>query len=90
MTNEKPVRLGFIGAGFVGQSAHLDNYWKLPGVELAALAEGRSRTAQLVARRYGIGSVYPHHRDMLDDTELDAVVAIVPYSSGTRSSSRTC
>ncbi len=75
----KPVRLGFVGAGYMGQLAHIENYWKLPGVELVALAEGRPKTAALVARTYGIGEVYGHHSEMLAKAKLDAVVAITPF-----------
>ena len=74
------VRLGFVGAGYMGQLAHIEHYWKLPGVELAALAEGRSATGELVARTYGIGQVYGDHRQLLADADVDAVVAILPFA----------
>ena len=74
------VRLGFVGAGFMGQLAHLEHYWKQPEVALAALAEGRSATAKLVARTYGIEHVYRDHRQLLAEAEVDAVVAILPFA----------
>src|SRR5262249_20674643 len=74
------VRIGFIGAGYIGQLAHIQNYWKLPGVELAGLSEGRAKTAALVARTYGIGEVYAHHSEMLRKSNIDAVVAITPFN----------
>lgn len=76
----KPVRIGFVGGGYMGQLAHIENYWKLPGVELVALAEGRPKTAELVAKTYGIGAVYGHHSEMLKKANVDAVVAILPFS----------
>jgi len=76
----KTVRLGFVGAGYMGQLAHIENYWKLPGVELVALAEGRPKTAALVAKTYGIAETYGHHSEMLAKSKLDAVVAITPFS----------
>lgn len=75
----KRLRVGFVGAGFMGQLAHIANYASLPEVEMVALAEGRTKTAEAVARRYGIAHVYPDHRAMLDGTELDAVVAIMGF-----------
>jgi len=75
----KKVRMGFVGAGLMGQLAHLANYAVLPDVELVALAEGRRKTAELVAARYGIDRTYPNHREMLADARLDAVVAVLPY-----------
>jgi len=73
------LRFGFVGAGFMGQLAHIANYSILLDVEMVALAEGRTKTAEAVARRYGIAQVYPDHRAMLDDAELDAVVAIMGF-----------
>jgi predicted dehydrogenase len=73
------IRLGFVGAGFMGQKAHLDSFVTIPDCEIVALAEGRSQTAQLVASRYGIPRVYPNHRAMLEAETLDAVIAILPY-----------
>jgi len=74
------VKIGFIGAGYMGQIAHIANYATLPDVELVALAEGREKTAKAVARRYGIREVYPNHKEMLEKAELDAVVAIMHFN----------
>jgi predicted dehydrogenase len=63
----------------MGQLAHIANYSILPYVEMVALAEGRAKTAEAVAQRYGIAHVYPDHRAMLDDAQLDAVVAIMGF-----------
>ncbi|MDK1031872.1 MAG: Gfo/Idh/MocA family oxidoreductase, partial [Planctomycetia bacterium] len=68
----KKVRLGFVGAGRMGQLAHIACYDQIEDCELVALAEGRTKTAELVARRYGIGEVYPDHRRMLAEADLDA------------------
>jgi len=76
----KKLRLGFVGAGYMGQLAHIENYYKMPNVEMAALAEGRARLAENVARRYGIAKVYPTHREICADKDIDAVVSIMYYS----------
>ena len=34
-----PIRLGYVGCGFMAQNAHLPNFSSLPGCQLAALAE---------------------------------------------------
>ena len=42
MKNEQgKIRLGFVGAGFMGQAAHLANYQDLEGCAIVALAELR-------------------------------------------------
>jgi predicted dehydrogenase len=70
------VRIGFVGAGFMGQLAHIRSYALLRDeCELVALAEPRQQTAQLVAARYGIGSLYRDHRELLESEKLDGIVA---------------
>ena len=73
------LRIGFVGCGYMGQLAHLENYMHLDNVELVALAEGRPKLAQLVAQRAGIPKVYAHHRELCDDPDVDAVVAIMGF-----------
>src|SRR5919201_2844124 len=75
------VRIGFVGAGFMGQLAHTRSYALLhEECELVALAEPRRRTAERVAARYGIGRVYCDHRELLESEELDAIVAAQRYT----------
>src|SRR4051812_11961460 len=75
MQQPKKVRLGFVGAGMMGQCAHLRNYAVLPDCEVVALAEIRPELARRVAARYGIPRVYPSHEAMLEAEELDGIVA---------------
>lgn len=77
---EKPVRIGFVGVGSMGQCAHLRNYVTVPGCEVAAIAELREKTARRVAARYGIPKVYHTHEEMLDREQLDGVVASQPFT----------
>src|SRR6266511_5825869 len=75
------LRIGFVGAGFMGQLAHIRSYALLrEECELVALAEPRQRTAELVAARYGIGRVYRDHRELLDSEQLDGIVATQKYA----------
>lgn len=75
----KTVKLGFVGAGYMGQLAHLATFSQVPGVELVALAEGRPQLAHKVADRYGIAEVYPDHRALLEKADVDAVIAIMSF-----------
>lgn len=74
------VRLGFVGSGRMGQLAHIANYAIIPDCELVALAEGRMKTAEAVAQRYGIQQIYRTHKEMLEKADLDGVVAIMKYN----------
>ncbi len=73
------VRIGFVGVGGMGQMAHLRNYVTQEECEVVAIAEIRPKTAQAVACRYGIAKVYPDHRAMLENEQLDGVVASQPF-----------
>lgn len=44
------IRVGFVGAGYMGQRAHIASYATLPDVELTAFAEARGETAKAVAQ----------------------------------------
>ena len=76
----KKTKLGFIGCGFMGQMAHLANYATLPDVELAAIADLRTKTAAEVARRYGIHQVCADHTELLSDGDVDAVIAVTSFN----------
>ena len=73
----RKLKLGWVGSGFIGQVAHLANYVELPDVEIVALAELRPKLGALACRKYGIQRYYPDHRDLLEDRDIEAVVASV-------------
>lgn len=74
------VRIGFVGAGAMGQCAHLKNYATLPDCEVVAIAELRPELARKVAAKYGVPRVYPDHRAMLAVERLDGIVASQPFT----------
>lgn len=76
----RTVRLAFIGAGNMGQCAHLRNYVGLPDVQLTALAELRPTLAREVAARYGIARVYADHRALLAAEKIDGIVSIQDFN----------
>jgi predicted dehydrogenase len=74
-------RLGFIGAGTMGQVAHLRNYATFKECELVALAEIRPGLAAKVAARYGIPEVYANHEELLAKAKVDALVVIQQFTT---------
>ncbi|MFO7945998.1 MAG: Gfo/Idh/MocA family oxidoreductase [Armatimonadota bacterium] len=74
------IRIGFVGAGQMGQCAHLRSYVAVPGCTVVALAEVRPRLREKVAASYGINNTYPDHRAMLEAEDLDAIVAPQPFT----------
>jgi predicted dehydrogenase len=59
--------------------AHLENYARLPNVALVGLAEGRTELARRVSERFGIARVYPDHRALAADPDVDAVVSVMGF-----------
>jgi len=73
------VKIGFIGAGFMGQLAHLQNYVQIPDCEVVAIADHKIEQAKKVAAAYGVGTVYQNYGDLLADKTIAGVVASQPY-----------
>jgi predicted dehydrogenase len=74
----RTLNIGMIGAGFIGQHAHLVNYVEIAGCRVLALAEYRPELRRLVAQRYGIPRTYATHTELLRDADVDAVVVVTP------------
>ncbi len=67
-----------IGAGYMGQVAHLMNYVEIKDCEVVALAEMRPSLREKVALRYQIPRTYETHQQLLDDPEVQAVIVVTP------------
>lgn len=80
MTEQKKVRIGFVGVGSMGQCAHLRNYAALPDCEVVAIAEMREKTAKRVAAKYNVPRTYRSHKEMLAGERLDGIVASQPFN----------
>lgn len=75
------IRIAFVGAGQMGQAAHLQNYASLRDeCEVVALAESKPQQAAAVASRYGIPRVYASHLELLEQGGFDAIVAAQPFT----------
>ncbi len=75
---DRKLNLGMIGAGFIGQLAHLMNYVEVENCEVVALAELRPDLRRRVAGRYGIRRAYETHLALLEDPAVEAVVVVTP------------
>ena len=73
------IKLGFIGAGYMGQLAHLQNYIQLEDCEVVAVADSKAEQARKVAAAYGVPEVYADYNDLLAREDIDAVVASQQY-----------
>ncbi len=76
----RPIRIGYVGGGFLAQNAHLGNFSSLPQCNLVALAERRPNLAAQVVRRFGIDKIYPDHLSLANDPLIDAVAVSADYA----------
>ncbi len=65
-----------IGAGTIGQRAHISHFTEIGRCRVLALAELRPELGRLVCHKFGIPKLYSSHREMLDDPEIEAVVVV--------------
>ena len=71
------VKMGFIGVGFMGQLAHLQNYVQLPEhCEITTLCDVKINQAKILANKFGIPKVTTDYRKLLADPEIEAVACI--------------
>jgi predicted dehydrogenase len=75
-----PVRLGYVGCGFVAQRIHLPDFASLPECRLMGLAEVRQDLGKRVAARFGIPKLYRTHLELAADPEIEAVGVSGPYA----------
>ena len=75
-SNEGRIRLGFVGAGFMGQLAHLVNLADMAGCKVVALADRRPILARRVADRYGVPRICGSHEELCADPSIDAIVQV--------------
>lgn len=72
----KRVGIGMIGAGMVGQVAHLSNFVQIAECDVVALAELRPELGRLAAAKFGVPKIYASHHELLRDEAVDAVVVV--------------
>lgn len=71
------IRLGFVGAGFIAQVAHLAFFSRIPGVEIVSIADDRGELLHPVAEQYRIPYRLTSVGDLLAGPTIDAVVLSV-------------
>lgn len=72
--NGRKIKVGIIGTGWIAE-AHVLNYLKCPDVEIVAAADLVDGKAEKFCKANGIEGIrlYPDHKSMIDNEELDAV-----------------
>lgn len=76
---DRPVRLGYVGCGFIAQHIHLPNFSGLKDCQLVALAELRPELGRKVADHYSIPTLVSSHQELIDNPDIDAVAVSADY-----------
>lgn len=71
------IKVGLIGSGFVGQVAHISSLASIKDVKIVALSELREKLGLQVCNKFKIENFYNNFEEMIDENQLDLVVAIV-------------
>src|SRR5712664_3902429 len=79
--SERPIRVGFVGAGRNTRSRHIPGLGKQPGVELVAVANRSRESGERVAKEFGIRRVEGDWHDVVRAPDVDAVcIGTWPYT----------
>jgi len=66
------IRIGVIGVGQIGKH-HLNNYQKVDGAEVVALADINAEELQRVSENFKVADTYTSFRDLLKRDDIEAV-----------------
>ncbi|HEU4368769.1 MAG TPA: Gfo/Idh/MocA family oxidoreductase [Methylomirabilota bacterium] len=77
---DKPIRVGFVGAGANTRKHHIPKLKAQPGVELVAVANRSKESGERVAKEFGIARVHDDWRQVVEARDVDAVcIGTWPY-----------
>jgi len=78
---ERPIRLGFIGAGKNTRDRHIPGFVKQPGVEFVTVANRSRESGERVAKQFGIRRVEDDWRAVVSAPDVDAIcIGTWPYT----------
>ncbi|WP_256761115.1 Gfo/Idh/MocA family protein [Cohnella sp. WQ 127256] len=66
------VRVGIIGTGSISE-LHLNSYANNPNVIITAICDVNEARARQVATKYGANKIFTDYRELMADTDIDAV-----------------
>ena len=77
---DKPIRVGFVGAGANTRKHHIPKLKAQPGVELVAVANRSKESGERVAKEFGITRVHDDWRQVVEARDVDAIcIGTWPY-----------
>ena len=68
------IRVGIIGLGANTRLRHVGGLRACRGVEITAVCNRRPQSTEAAAKEFGIAKTYEHWQQLVDDSDIDAVV----------------
>ncbi|MFP3579048.1 Gfo/Idh/MocA family oxidoreductase [Arthrobacter sp. fls2-241-R2A-200] len=78
VAEELPVRVGLIGAGWIGNFHAESLVRRVPGAQLEAIADPALSAVEALASRLGITKITTDAADVLNDPHVDAILIAAP------------
>ena len=79
--SDKPIRVGFVGAGGNTRLHHIPKLKAQPGIELVVVANRSTESGERVAKEFGIARVAGDWREVVNAPDVDAVcIGTWPYT----------
>ncbi len=75
------LRVGLIGAGRMGAALAHHLAYSVEGVTFAAIADPNEESRESMAQRFRVPEAYRDHRELLQQSDVDAVVIVTPTST---------
>jgi len=72
------VKVAVVGAGAMVNDAHAPSLAAIADVEMAGICDVIRERAEQTAARFGIPNAYTDYREMIEETDADAVYVVVP------------
>ncbi|MBP1990225.1 Gfo/Idh/MocA family protein [Paenibacillus eucommiae] len=76
--NHAAIQVGVIGCGDIAEQRHIPTIHAFSGVDLVALCDSDIDRAERLAKAYQVPHVLSDYKQMLQRTELDAIVVATP------------
>jgi predicted dehydrogenase len=77
---DKPIRVGFVGAGANTRKHHIPKLKAQPGIELVSVANRSKESSERVAKEFGIARAHGDWREVVEARDVDAVcIGTWPY-----------
>ena len=71
-----PVKLGYVGCGFMAQKVHILKFLRISECELVAIAE----LGEKVQARHRVPKLYKDHLELAADSEIEAVAVSADFA----------